>query len=350
MRTARLLITCALLAAITCAVLAASAAPAAAPPPEVGPTDLVASFYKAMLQKEEPTLAQETSLFGERLSLRYDLPAGDQGKDTDPVILRFFRKHREWFLPLGKLSTEQYMSMVQISSPFNFVRGVQSMYDPKKGSRTEYVMAMFDHSATAEDALTRTVVFSFERGKISAPCIRLGGFDGDYVMCKIELISGVRRKMYLEALKSDDAVGRVFVAYGLAMQCNEPKVLPVLVDSMASFGVPIHGHFFDAASVGFCAFKTLQAIDNGALMKEMWAGLTSEEKNALEGVVGKGSGDKKLEERISDYLLAPYSLHVHVQEKNKVASIMMPWFKRNLARFQWDPDSSRLHLVKPFHP
>jgi len=84
------------------------------------------------------------------------------------------------------------------------------------------------------------------------------------------------------------------------------------------------------------------------LMKEMWAGLTSEEKNALEAVVGKGSGDKKLEERISDYLLAQDSLHV--QEKNKVASIMMPWFKRNLARFQWDPDSSRLHLIKPVHP
>lgn len=319
----------------------ASATPAAAPPPEVGPTDLVASFYKALLQKEEPTLAQETSLFGEEPSfLRYRLPAGDQGKATDPVILRFFRKHREWFLPLGKLSTEQYLSSgVRISTPFRFEGNAQSVF----------VMAMFDHSATAEDGRTRTVVFPVEDGKISAPCIRLGGFDGDYVMCKIEMISGVRRKVYLEALKSEDTVGRVFVAYALAMQHNEPKALPVLVDSMASFGVPmlLPGHP-EAASVGFCAFKALQAIDNGALMKEMSAGLTSEEKNALEAVVGKGSGDKKLEERISDYLLAPDSLHV--QEKNKVASIMMPWFKRNLARFQWDPDSSRLHLIKPVHP
>ena len=218
----------------------------------------------------------------------------------------------------------------------------------KKNKGPEYVMAMFDHSATADDARERTVVFPFDHGKIDAPCIRPGGFDGDYVMCKIAMISGAWRKMGLEGLKSDDAVGRVFAAYALAMQCNEPKALPVLVDSMASFGVPMHGHFFDGASVGYCAFKALQAIDNGALMKEMSAGLTSEEKNALEVVVGKGSGDKKLEERISDYLLAPDSLHV--QEKNKVASIMMPWFKRNLARFQWDPDSSRLHLIKPVHP
>jgi hypothetical protein len=100
---------------------------------------------------------------------------------------------------------------------------------------------------------------------------------------------------------------------------------------MASFGVPmlLPGHP-EAASVGSCAFKALQAIDNGILMKEMSAGLTPEEKNALEALVGKGSGDKKLEERISDYLLAPDSLHV--QEKNKVASIMMRWFKRNRLR------------------
>ena len=299
----------------------ASAAPAAAPPPEVGPTDLVASFYKALLQKEEPTLAQETSLFGEKPSFRYKLPAGDRGKATDPVFLRFFRKHREWFLPLGKLSTEQYLSSgVRISTPFRFEGNVQSVF----------VMAWFVHNATAEDGRDRTVVFSFERGKISVPCIRPGGFDGESVTEKIEMITGVWRKKWLELLKSDDTVGRVHAACVLALNCNEPKALPVLVDSMASFGVPMlwPGHP-EAASVGFCAF-------------------TSEEKNALEVVVGKGSGDKKLEERISDYLLAPDSLHV--QEKNKVASIMMRWFKRNLARFQWDPDSSRLNFIKPVHP
>ena len=217
--------------------------------------------------------------------------------------------------------------------------------DEKKGSA--FVMAWFVHNATAEDGRNRTVVFSFEGGKISVPCIRLGGFDGEGVADKIEMMTGVWRKKWLEALKSEDTVNRVYAAYILALNRNEPKALPVLVDSMASFGVPMTGHS-EAASVGFCAFKALQAIDNGALMKEMSAGLTSEEKNALEVVVGKGSGDKKLEERISDYLLAPDSLHV--QEKNKVASIMMPWFKRNLARFQWDPDSSRLHLIKPFPP
>jgi hypothetical protein len=314
------------------------ATPAAAPPPEVGPTDLVASFYKALLQKEEPTLAQETSLFGETPSFRYKLPAGDQGKATDPVFLRFFRKHREWFLPLGKFVTEQYLSScVRISSPFRFEGNVQSVF----------VMAWFVHNATVEDGRDRTVVFSFERGKISVPCIRPGGFDGEDVTDKIEMMTGVWRKKWLEALKSDDSVNRVYAAYILALNRNEPKALPVLVDSMASFGVPMTGHS-EAASVGFCAFKALQAIDNGALMKEMSAGLTSAEKNALEVVVGKGSGDKKLEERISDYLLAPDSLHV--QEKNKVASIIMPWFKRNLARFQWDPDSSRLHLIRPVHP
>jgi len=331
---------------VAAAATAGSAAPAAAPPPEVGPTDLVASFYKALLQKEEPTLAQETSLFGEKPSFRDDLPAGDQGKGNDPVILRFFRKHREWFLPLGKLSTEQYMLRVRLSSPFNFVRTVQGMHK-KKG--LEYVMAMFNHDATAEDGRTRTVVFPFEDGKIWVIGIRLGGSDADSVTAKIETITGAWRKIYLEGLKLEDTVNRVHAACILALNYNEPKALPVLVDSMASFGVPMRGWSgHNEVSVGFCVFQALQAIDNGALMKEMSAGLTSEEKNALEAVVGKGSGDKKLEERISDYLLAPDSLHV--QEKNKVASIMMPWFKRNLARFQWDPDSSRLHLIKPVHP
>jgi len=173
---------------VAAAATAGSATPATAPPPEVGPTDLVASFYKALLQKEEPTLAQETSLFGEKPRFRAEMLPGDQGKATDPVILRFFRKHREWFLPLGKLSTEQYMSWVRISSPFNFVRSVQGMAE-KKGR--EYVMAMFMHDATAKYARERTVVFPFDDGKISAGGICLGGFDGESVIYKVEMMSGV---------------------------------------------------------------------------------------------------------------------------------------------------------------
>jgi hypothetical protein len=163
------------------------AKPAAAPPPEVGPTDLVASFYKALLQKEEPTLAQETSLFGEKPRFRLEMLPDDQGKATDPVILRFFRKHREWFLPLGKLSTEKYMSGVRISSPFNFVRTVQGMEEKKS---RECVIARFDHDAAAQYARDRTVVFPFEDGKISAGGIELGGFDGESVIYKVEMMSG----------------------------------------------------------------------------------------------------------------------------------------------------------------
>jgi hypothetical protein len=165
-----------------------SAKPAAGPAPELGPTELVASFYKALLQKEEPTLAQEVSLFGEKPEFgRNSLLPGDQGKVNEPVMLRFFRKHRDWFLPKGKLSMEEYQALVRISSPFNFVRTVQATQEQKG---LEYVLARFTADVTAEYAQDHTVVFPLDNGKISAGSIMLGGFEGKMVVSWVGEMSG----------------------------------------------------------------------------------------------------------------------------------------------------------------
>jgi hypothetical protein len=151
----------------------------------------------------------------------------------------------------------------------------------------------------------------------------------------------------LEFLKSEDALARGCAASYLARLFNEPKALPVLVDSLPSFGVPMWRGEFEEVSLGFCALDSLASVNNGALVQEMWSGLTPDEKKFMDGVVGKGSGAETLEERVMDFLTAPDTLHI--QEKNKIASIMMSWFKHNLAGFHWDPDTPRLHLIKPAH-
>ena len=175
-----------LVAAVAMSRFASSAEPkpsAAAPSPSNDPTDLVVSFYKVLLQKEEPTLQQEEKLFGLHNPLRGNLLARKKGADTDPVVLQLFRQHRELFLPLGKLSAEDYLSAIQISSPFNFVRSLATI----KGKAPDgwaYVMAMFVHDVKAKPPRFRTIVFEIEDGKIDPVAICLDGFGGKMILEK----------------------------------------------------------------------------------------------------------------------------------------------------------------------
>jgi hypothetical protein len=159
------------------------------------PTDLVVSFYKVLLQKQEPTLQQEKDLFGLSSPLRGNLLDRKKGNDADPVVLNLFRQHRDLFLPLGKLSAEDYMTGIQISSPFNFVRSLAS----PKGKAPEgqaIVMAMFVHDVRSDRPKNvpprfRTIVFHIEDGKISADGIYLDGFEGQLTLEKFfERVAG----------------------------------------------------------------------------------------------------------------------------------------------------------------
>jgi hypothetical protein len=165
------------------AAVKAAPDPTEVPPATVGKlTELVATFYKVLLQKEEPTLQQEKDLFGLDSPLRLNLIARKKGVATEPVILNLFRKNRDLFLPLGKLSDEQYLGAIQLTSPFDFVTSLNQI----KGKAPEgwgCVMALFVHELRPdrpknEKPRFRTVIFSIENGKIQADGIWLDGFQG----------------------------------------------------------------------------------------------------------------------------------------------------------------------------
>ena len=158
----------------------------AAPAPSHDPTGMVVSFYRVLLQEEAPTLQQEERLFGLRNPLRINLLARKKGADTDPVVLQLFRQHRDLFLPLGKLSAEDYLSGIQISSPFNFVRSLGTLKD-KAPDGSACVMALFVNDLRSDRAKNlpprfRTIVFEIEDGKIRPGAIYLDGFEGQMIL------------------------------------------------------------------------------------------------------------------------------------------------------------------------
>jgi hypothetical protein len=191
MKAIGILCICGFVAWVAMSQFANSAAPkssSAAPSPSNELTDIVASFYKVLLQKEPPTLEQEENLFGLRSSLRVNLLARKKGADTDPVVLQLFRQNRDLFLPLGKdLTTEDYMSAVQISTPFNFVRRLET-YKEKAPAGRGYVMALFGHDFRVRPQRSRTIVFSIEGGKIDPDDIYLDGFQGQLTMEKFMVV------------------------------------------------------------------------------------------------------------------------------------------------------------------
>ncbi len=135
-------------------------------------TSLVASFYKALTQKDLPTLEQEHALFKDESAIRASLLAQDKGKDKDPVVLQYFRDHRDIFIPINMKS----LSEVNITTEFHFVRNVERLKDPKKPGNG-YVIAQFVHDRKTASRL-RTLVFTFEDGKIDPSAIMLDGFEG----------------------------------------------------------------------------------------------------------------------------------------------------------------------------
>lgn len=163
---------------------AVSKSSSAAPSPSNEFTDLVVSFYKVLLQKEPPTLQQEEKLFGLHNPLRINLLARKKGVVTDPVVLQLFQQNRDLFLPLGKdLTTEDYFSAVQISSPFDFVSTIGA-YKEKAPAGRACVMALFVHDVKAKLGRLRTIVFDIEGGKIDPGAICLDGFGGQMIMEK----------------------------------------------------------------------------------------------------------------------------------------------------------------------
>ena len=134
--------------------------------------DLVVAFYRALLQKETPTLEQEQALFGgTRDTIRKRLIRDGLGRENEPVILNTFRLHKEKFFPPHLRA----LNDVRIFSSFQQVRMMgesRSLYDHGYG----YVQAVFQEAASAwPDGRNRTIVFEILDGKIIPDMIWLDG-------------------------------------------------------------------------------------------------------------------------------------------------------------------------------
>lgn len=154
---------------------------ATAPSAPVDPTELVVSFYKALLQDTPPTLQQEKELFHDGYNLHNFFLKNQKDlkvTDTDPVILTLFRKHKELFLPRNE---DKPLTNIHISSPFNFVRNLER---PKGKREDSYVLAMFNYDKKAESSPCYTVVFQIINGRIEPAGICFGGFEGETILNK----------------------------------------------------------------------------------------------------------------------------------------------------------------------
>lgn len=145
-------------------------------------TAIVVEFYKALMQEEPPTLEQQDALFRNdgvhRGTIQYSLVQNGKGTDKDPLILQYFREHKDLFLTRN---TDIPLKEVQISCTFDFVRSLDHMKDPKKPGYG-YVMALFlnDRKAVPPDVHIRTVIFGIVEGKIAPDSIQLDGSWGNY--------------------------------------------------------------------------------------------------------------------------------------------------------------------------
>jgi hypothetical protein len=140
-------------------------------------TEVVAEFYRLLLQDDEPTLEQEQALIADS-GLRGNLVEA-QGQDaTKPLILRLSRQHKSLFLP-DNYPEERLLASITLSSPFKFPRTLNSQRDDD----TKYVMATFLTDWKNRPGHTRTIVFQItEDNRIDPEGILLDGFGSDLDM------------------------------------------------------------------------------------------------------------------------------------------------------------------------
>lgn len=138
-------------------------------------TDLVASFYKILVQENPPTLKQETDLFVTSSAMRTSLAARRKVAAADPIVLQFFREHKEWFLPANMKSFDEIM----ISSSAHFIRSVERAKQQPENGAGFVIVLVYDKNDHRQVIRTRTIVFQMAGGKIDPAVIYLDGFGGE---------------------------------------------------------------------------------------------------------------------------------------------------------------------------
>jgi hypothetical protein len=163
---------------------------------------IVANFYHYLLLGKNSSINDEQQIFIQNSIVRTSLVLGPNRHPGDvdpmhrtaedaalakneqakvgaagPVVLDWFRAHREWFLPTNMKSAND----IQISSLVRFVRTPTHM----KGQgdmNTGWVVALFARNGdgSAKDNSTRAVVFGIKDGKIDPDDIAFDGFNSKW--------------------------------------------------------------------------------------------------------------------------------------------------------------------------
>jgi hypothetical protein len=141
---------------------------------ELGEASVVAAFYGAITQQKPVTMKQERALLVQQPLAKHFARLGLWPEA--PFVLPWLASRRDWFLPLAAAERGRYTILV--STPFEF--------HSLDGNEAAWVNIKFIRACYAESlngsryARYKEVVFPLrvDDGRILAPDIMIGGFDG----------------------------------------------------------------------------------------------------------------------------------------------------------------------------
>lgn len=139
-------------------------------------TDVVAEFYRLLLQDDPPTLGQEKAIFDlDASGLRTNLIEVQGGDPNEPLLLNLCRQNQNLFVP-SNVPEGRISEAIVLSTPFTWSRNLSA----KKNTDADpfrFVIATFKDDAKAKDSRMRRIIFTVSEGRIDADMIELDGFD-----------------------------------------------------------------------------------------------------------------------------------------------------------------------------
>jgi hypothetical protein len=170
-------------------------------------TQLVASFYSALLQSEAPTLAQETALFHGG-GLRRAIAHFRGLKESDPVILTTCRENKELFLPRGIKPPRSLKNEIGISSTFTWASLGRAAQPSRPGFGVVLVRFTDNPDGPVEERVDRSIAFWVSEGKLSFEMITFGEWGRKSVRDIPEFTKGFPTGAELERMMIEEYRGR----------------------------------------------------------------------------------------------------------------------------------------------
>ncbi len=127
--------------------------------------DLVAAFYKVLLQQTTPTLEQEKAIFDDASAVRGELIAKGAGSEKEAVYLQYCWKHKDLFLPKNTDSAARTAGAIHITTTFVYARTIEHQ-DSGRSLTQGSVMAAFREDFKDQANKGRLILFMLSRGKL----------------------------------------------------------------------------------------------------------------------------------------------------------------------------------------